>query len=134
MVTASALTLPDLRCGAADSAVANSKSTSPPINAVIAGPPPLYVTLTVCSPVAWFSISTARKLVVPAPFEPAVSLSSFLASATSSCTDFAGTVGWTTSNSGTDEIHETGIKSFTGSNAVSYTHLRAHETPEHLVC
>src|ERR1019366_3354438 len=111
VVTASALTLPDVTCGAAASAVANSKSTSPLISAEIAGPPPLYDTFTIVAPLACFNISTARKLVVPAPLLPALSFPVFFASAMRSFTDLAGTLGCVTNTSGTEDIQHTGARS-----------------------
>ena len=36
--------------------------------------------------------------------------------------------------SDTLEVHAAAISSYEGVEPVSYTHLRAHETPEHLVC
>jgi len=65
-------------------------------------------------------LSGARKLVVPAPLEPAVILALFFARVTSSGTDLTGTVGCTTSTSGTDEIHDTGTRSLTGSKAIVF--------------
>src|SRR3989304_177795 len=116
VVTAIALTLPDATCGATASAVPNSKSTSPLISAIIAGPPPLYDTFTMLAPVLCFNISTARKLVVPAPLLPALSLPVVFASPISSFTDLAGTLGCVTSTSGTEEIQLTGASSLMGSN------------------
>ncbi|MNC99154.1 hypothetical protein D3C83_173350 [compost metagenome] len=68
------------------------------------------------TPVSCFSISIERWLVVPAPLDPALRLPPFLASATSCCGVFAGTLGCTTSTSGVEEIQLTGARSLIASN------------------
>src|SRR5215813_594037 len=124
VVTASALTLPDFTCGWAASAVANWKSTSPPSMAVIAGPPPLYGIWVRLAPANCLSISSDRWLVVPAPFDAAFKpFFCFLVSATSSLTDFAGTLGCSINTSGTEDIQLTGCSSFSGSSGIFLNRL-----------
>src|SRR3970282_1768703 len=109
VVTAIGFTLPDLMWGCAASAVANTKSVSPVMTEVIAGPPPLKEMMGSLSPAYWFNISIDRWLVVPAPLLAGVSWV-LLASATRSFTDFTGTLGCVTSTSGTEEIQLIGVK------------------------
>ena len=83
--------------------------------AITAAPPPLYGMCTASMPACCFSISIARWLVVPLPFEAALSFPLWrFARATSSPTLFAGTLGCTTRMSGTDETRLTGARSFSG--------------------
>src|SRR5678815_5086598 len=118
VVTASTLTLPLFMKGCADNTGTNAMSTSPDSTAVVAGPPPLYGTCVTATPAYCFSISIDRWLVVPMPLDDALNCPArFLASATSSGTLLTGTLGCTTSTSGTEDTHETGSKSLTGSNA-----------------
>jgi hypothetical protein len=65
-----------------------------------------------------FSISIDRWLVVPAPLDAAFSAPDRFASATSSFTDFTGTLGCVTKTSGVDVIQLTGARSLSGSNLI----------------
>lgn len=60
LVTARALNLPDLTCGATAITLANISCVSPAIKALIAGPTPLYGTCTILTPAMSLNNSPER--------------------------------------------------------------------------
>src|SRR5262249_35028793 len=98
VVTAMPRSLPFLPYETAEGMVAKHADTSPPTSAIIDGPPPLYGTCTIFTPVRLLKYSPARCAADPLPDEEYASCPGrALASAVSSLTVLAGTDGCTTS-------------------------------------
>src|SRR3970040_226864 len=117
VVTARQRTRPVLSAAAATGPVANSMSISPVISPVIDGPPPVKATINVSRPANCASISAARWLVLPGVLTPLISLPGFfLARASNSFTDLAGTLGWMHSTFGAFDTRVDGTRSFWVSN------------------
>ena len=113
VVTASGRSLPDFMLNTAGGMVENTKVTSPPRIAAVAGLLPLYGTCSTSTPAEDFSISDARCTMVPLPDEPYEYLPGLdLSSAISSRTLPALVDGCTTSMSGEDATIATKLKSF----------------------
>ncbi len=96
--------------------LSNIMFTCPPIRSVIAGPLPLYGTCVMSRPSICLNISQDMWIVEPLPLEAQVSLPGCaLASAMSSCTEFAFTPGFSTSTLANEAKTMTGTRSLFGS-------------------